>query len=845
MASIALHFQIYNSLFLNLPFKGIYRTGTLLPIFAQEGHENLKKGQNPEQIVHQFFQEYMQEASEADRQAMLFHFIQYVERQVVLFDAVEDAAFQEIYDTTGKGSVKYLLSRINTDEQKKRLIQKLKHFSLRMVLTAHPTQFYPGKVLGIITDLAAAIKRNDLDSVNLFLMQLGKTPFVNREKPTPLDEAANLRWFLENVFFYAMPGIVLDLLHGTGLEVADFENDSLVRLGFWPGGDRDGNPYVTAATTLAVAENMRQSVLRCYYRDIRLLRRRLTFRGVEEPLMEVERKIYNTLYHTELQTYQSSAEICAELNAIRDTLITEHESLFLSELDQFLLSVRMFGFHFATLDVRQDSRKHGEVWEVILQALDDKIPVFSLAEYQKWSETQRIDFLCALKSPLQASDYSHAFAAETIASFAAMQTIQARNGEQGCNRYIISNCQSALHVIEVLTLARLCNDGQPLRVDIVPLFETIDDLATCGRIMTFLYQLPAYQAHLASRGNRQTIMLGFSDGTKDGGYLRANWSIYQAKEMLSKVSGEAGVEVVFFDGRGGPPGRGGGNAANFYAALGSDIADHEIQLTIQGQTVSSNYGAVVNARYHMEHLLTAGMESAVFGSDHKFSRTQKSTLNSLADTAYRSYLELKNSPEFVPYLEKMTPLPWFGDTNIASRPTKRNSGAAMRFEDLRAIPFVGAWAQMKQNITGYYGFGSAISAFGKSQPTATLQTLYSDSLFFRTLVENAMMALSKTNFDLTLYLRDDPEFGNFYQTMSDEYQRSLKGLLEISGQNNLMAQNPKSRESIRVREEMVIPLILIQQYGIWMIHHGHTDEVYRKLVLRAMFGIINAARNAA
>jgi phosphoenolpyruvate carboxylase len=847
-SSIALRYHIYNSLFLNLPFTGINRTGTLLPIFAQEGFEALKKGQDPEQIVHNFFSEYLNEVAPEERLSLLFHFIQYIERQVVLFDAVEDAAFPQIYETDGKGSIKYLLSRISTSDQKQRLLDKLRHFSVRLVLTAHPTQFYPGKVLGIITDLADAINRNELEEVNLYLMQLGKTPFVNKNKPTPLEEAANLRWFLENVFFNTMPAILHKLLVGIDLDPTEFSNPGLLRLGFWPGGDRDGNPYVTSETTLLVAEHMRQSVLRCYYRDIRQLRRRLTFRGIEELLQQSELKIYHALYYPDRSAYTTCAELIADLQAIRKVLVTEHESLFLHELDRFLLSVRMFGFYFASIDIRQDSRKHTEVWHVVLSGIADKIPVFSLSEYQTWSEGQKIDFLRALKSPLIPAEMHDAFASETISSFLAAKQIQTRNGDQGCHRYIISNCQNALNVIEVLTLARLSMGIDMVPLDIVPLFETIDDLATCGQVMQYLYQSPAYQPHLASRGNRQTIMLGFSDGTKDGGYVRANWSIYQAKEMLSAVSKAAGIEVVFFDGRGGPPGRGGGNAANFYASLGPEIADNEIQITIQGQTVSSNYGAVPNATYHIEHLLSAGLENHIFDRVDSLNAAQKALIDTLADEAYQSYLKLKNSPQFVPYLEQMTPLRWFGDTNIASRPTKRNAAdLRLKFEDLRAIPFVGAWAQMKQNIPGFYGFGEAIATFAKKQPNGSkdLQLLYRDSLFFRTLVENAMMALSKSNFDLTKYLERDPDFAGFWHQMHAEYQSAVSGLLEISGSESLMAHNPMNQESIKVREEMVIPLILIQQYGIWMQHQGHTDQDYSKLVLRAMFGIINAARNAA
>jgi phosphoenolpyruvate carboxylase len=389
----------------------------------------------------------------------------------------------------------------------------------------------------------------------------------------------------------------------------------------------------------------------------------------------------------------------------------------------------------------------------------------------------------------------------------------------------------------------------PSTVDIVPLFETIEDLAEAGTVMEKLYRNEQYSRHLAGRGNRQTIMLGFSDGTKDGGYLRANWSIYRANQELTRISRQFGVSVVFFDGRGGPPGRGGGNNANYYAAHGSDIENREIQVTIQGQTVSSTYGALPSARFNIERLLTAGLENYLFEThSRELSDADSMLLDELAEAAYQAYLKLKNHPDFVPYLEKVTPLKWYGDTNIASRPTKRGTAEGLKFEDLRAIPFVGAWAQMKQNVPGYYGFGSAIQTLFNAGRKTDLQNLYRRSLFLRTLVENSMQSLSKSNFDVTRHLSVHPQFADFWQTLNEEFDRTYGALLDLSGLKEILAQNPNSRASIKLREDIVLPLITIQQFALQQLQAEQLPEAaeaYRKLVLRAMFGIINAARNAA
>ncbi len=857
--STALLYRTYNSLFLSLPFQGIEEAGTHLALFAQYCKNGFDAGKRPDQIVEGFWEEYFEHTPPRERHDLLFYFIQYVERQVVLFDSVEDALFHQTHEMDGPGSLKHLLTRLDSDPLRALLLEKIRQYSVRVVLTAHPTQFYPGKVLGIINDLGHQIRGNHLAEIQLLLKQLGKTTFVNRAKPMPIDEAISLGWYLENVLFHTLPDILFRLLRALGQDVTTFDNPRLLALGFWPGGDRDGNPFVTADTTLEVAQRLREGTLRGYYREIRILRRRLTFRGTEECIIEAEEKIYNTLYHPHREKrYHSCQQLLDDLTEARKILIDQHDSLFLDDLDQYILKVRVFGFYFASLDIRQDSRKHTEVWRAILQNRQAESLSAPPFDYDAASEAERMDFLLNTPIRLDENDFTDPFVKETIRSFRIIGDIQRDNGELGCHRYIISNCQNAGNVAEVLALAQLTfrhssarKGGEPVNIplDVVPLFETIDDLADCGAVMERLYNHPHYARHLAARGKVQTIMLGFSDGTKDGGYLRANWSIYRAKEELSRVSRVHGVTAVFFDGRGGPPGRGGGNNASYYASQGQDIENQGIQVTIQGQTVSSTYGTRAAAAFNIERLLTAGLENQLFYSPARaLTAADYQLLDDLADTAYQSYLKLKNHPDFVPYLEKITPLKWYGDSNIASRPTKRSGDAALRFEDLRAIPFVGAWAQMKQNVPGYYGVGSAISAF-RSGRRAELDALYQHSLFFRTLLENSMQSLSKSNFEATQYLADHPEFGDFWKMLHDEYLLTKETLQDLSGQSKLLSGNDMSRSSIALREQIVLPLIAIQQYALQKLQDEGLPEAdaafYRKLVLRAMFGIINAARNAA
>ncbi len=851
--AVSIRYHIYNSLFLNLPYTGIYRTGTLLPLLQQSCEEGFGQGKDPKSIIKKFFSDFAPTASPEEQLDLLFSFIQYAERQVVLFDSVEDAAFDEVNDLNGKGTLTPLLFRASSENRMEELRKKIDDFSVRIVLTAHPTQFYPGSVLAIINDMEEAIRDSRLEHINLLLRQLGKTAFINKEKPTPFDEAVSLCWFLENVFYNVIPEIILKLQDGLQIKPEEWTNYDLIKIGFWPGGDRDGNPFVTHDITIRVAQRLQQTLLRCYYRDIRFLKRRLTFKGVEEIISIAENKIYPLAYGNCDQpgSYANPEDLVTDLLSARKVLVDDHRGLFLDLLDAFILKVRIFGFYFASMDIRQDSRKHAYAWDAILKQLQGKQP--TLKDFDKLTNEKQIETLLELKFKPQSLEYDDVFVTETIESIGVISKIQKLNGPQGCHRYVISNCRSAVDVIKVFQLAKLImpkgDDDFPL--DVAPLFETIEDLANAQTIMEVLYNIPAYREHLKKRNNKQTIMLGFSDGTKDGGYLRANWSIFRAKENLTMMSRQHSITAVFFDGRGGPPARGGGNTHDFYASLGDTIEDREVQITVQGQTISSNFGKAASCIYNLEQLLSAGIENAVFrDKKNQTTESEKNILETLAEEGHKAYLDLKLDPKFVPYLEKITPLSFFGETNIGSRPVKRNQSDGLKFEDLRAIPFVGSWAQMKQNIPGFYGVGSALKELKKAGKLNELQSMYKQSLFFRTLLGNSMMSLTKSYYPATAYLAKDKEFGDFWQKMFNEYKLSKEMILEVSGLEELMDNNPANRDSVKIRERIVLPLITIQQYALQQLraidaNDKQFEKQYRKLVMRCMFGIINAARNSA
>ena len=844
-------YHIYNSVFITLPFDSVDNTGVLLPLFTDICEKGFKKQQTPKEIVDFFSAKYLNNATEQEAIDLMFRFIQYIERQIVLFDAIEDAAFSSVNNMEGRGSLRDIKEKTDAKNKQKELIAFLENFNVRTVLTAHPTQFYPGPVLGIINDLTAAIRKNDLIQIKQLLAQLGKTPFIQNEKPNPFDEAISLIWYLENVF-YNTSGEMIHYLEKNVFDGTTIQNP-LIKLGFWPGGDRDGNPFVTTEITIKVAERLRTSILKCYYFEIRNLKRKLTFSGVDVLISELEQKLYRSVFYSKGEIFITLEEFKEQIHKIKTIIIEQHQSLYLDDLEALLIRVNLFGFHFATLDIRQNSKIHDAVFkDVVNFYLKSNTEVFP-DNYFTLSEQEKFEVLENVSGDLDPNVFDNVITRQTLESIQAVKTIQVNNGEFGANRYIISNNESALNVLETFALIKLSN-WEEATIDIIPLFESVDDLQHAHEIMEKLYTNASYAAHLKRRGNKQTIMLGFSDGTKDGGYLMANWSIYKAKEALTEISRKYDVQAIFFDGRGGPPARGGGKTHKFYASLGPQIENKEIQITIQGQTISSNFGTLDSCRYNLENLLSAGVTNQVFNNyKNKLSQEDKAILDKMSELGYEKYLNFKNHPKFIPYLEQMSTLKYYAKTNIGSRPSKRSTSESLEFSDLRAIPFVGSWSQLKQNVPGFFGVGTALKYFEDNNEWDKVNNLYKNSLFVKTLLENSMMSLAKSFFPLTAYMRKDPEFGEFWQIIYDEFLETKRLLLKIAGHKDLMENYPDGKASIDMRERIVLPLLTIQQYALLKINELNkatqpNDElikVYEKIVTRSLFGNTNASRNSA
>ena len=836
-------FHVFNGIFLTLPLDGIRQTGLRVPLLQESCDAGLEASKEPKEILDEFFK--TQGLDTAKEQGdLLFRIIQYVERQVVLVDALEDARYAQLNDLGGVESLQSFMQRIRRHGKEEELKETLGDYAVRVVLTAHPTQFYPGNALAIITDLAKAMEHNDLVSIRKLLHQLGLTPFFQSEPPSPYDEAVRQSWYLENVFYHAAPELYARVAQTLDDASAEALSEQLISIGFWPGGDRDGNPFVDAKTTWHVAERLRATLLRCYRREIRDLRRRITFKHVSSQLDQLQDQIEFAMLHPDDQRL-SVVSLTDKLEEVADWVEEHSNGLYLSKIRGFQFKLRLFGLHFASLDIRQDSR-------VIQSALRSALSAggAQMSEFEDMSQSEQIEFLMSAELPNEVNGLGEERHQDVLESMRVMLRIQEQNGPRACHRFIISNCRGMVDIAAVIGLARMAGVWQKMQLDVVPLFETIEDLANAQSEMQLMYGHPLYREHLKTRKDKQTIMLGFSDGTKDGGYLQANWSIYQAKRRLTELSRSSGVTVLFFDGRGGPPARGGGNTHRFYASLGSDIENTEIQTTIQGQTISSNFGIPKSAGFNLELLLTAGLQSRLFEDPQtELSQDQSDLMEELGQLSHGHYAELKAHPQFMSYLSTWGTLKYYGETNIGSRPTSRAKKGELTFGDLRAIPFVGSWTQLKQNVPGFFGLGHALAHLDSLGRLDEVAALYSDNSFFRALVENSMQSMVKSDFRLTAHLEHDERFGGIWSSIHEEYQTTKRYVLRITGQKELMERNPHIRESIALRDGIIRPLLVIQHFALGEIERSKgkgdwDDEVLKRLVVRSMFGIINASRNA-
>jgi phosphoenolpyruvate carboxylase len=737
----------------------------------------------------------------------------------------------------------------------RRLIDRME---LRPVLTAHPTEARRRTVLiaqrriyGLLDRLDdPRLTRGEDREVRRRLREeitiLWQTAPVRGTRPTPLDEVRAAMVFFDETIFTAAPRLVRVLDEGAP-RTPDEEPErpvthSFLHWGSWIGGDRDGHPGVTSETTRATLRIHADHLLRGYRRVAERLQQQIAIaddqasmpRGYRRRLGEAMRRfptvradlerrfpgqpyrqafgmIAERLERTRRRLtgdrgakragYGSPGELLADLRAMQDALVTHAgQRVAWGEVQDLVWQVETFGFHLATLELRQHAEVHTAALTCLRQGGDRQAPL------HEGPSTNEV--LAALRSLLD---------------------IQTEHGPDAANRYIISFTRTPDDVLAVLDLAARATAPDPrkepklpeanLPIDIVPLFESSDALGDAGPLLGQLLTHPVYRRHLERRGNRQEVMLGYSDSNKEIGYLAAAWSLHRAQASLVEAAREAGVELTLFHGRGGSIGRGGGPANRAVQAQAPGSVDGRLKLTEQGEVIAERYPSPPIAVRHLEQLTNALLLASVARAD--LTAPHAPMLDELARLAAGVYRELISTDGFAAYFAAATPIRELARMEIGSRPPTRRASANEDdeppvLESLRAIPWVFAWAQSRANVPAWFGVGSALTAFAEARQDGwdVLRTAYRAWPFFASVLDNVELGLAIADRQIAARYAslagNDPAMRKIAERIDAEHERSRTALLRVFGRDELMARSPRLRRSIDLRNPYVDVLSEVQ-----------------------------------
>ena len=739
-----------------------------------------------------------------------------------------------------------------------------------VVLTAHPTEATRWTVHEILRRVEAAIelRERDPETARTQLMReitaLWQTQALRGRRPTPIDEVVQTIHTLETVFLDAVPAVHARLAEA--FEAA-FGRPPLrpprpLRIGSWIGGDRDGNPHVTAWVTSEALRLYRSSALRMHWRQGPRLMDQLTpsaalvpasaalEASVEDDLAQVpgladrvatresnelyRRKLNAVMRRLELSLeendaielpgarggYPSEAALAADL-ALMDESLRHNRGRRLADGDlaHWRDQVAGFGFRLVQLDVRQHQARHRSAVAALLCPIEGPLDSLGLDEQQRFLEQA----FFAKETPDPAVAGLSEEASEVLATLAGVREAQQRWGGDVARDLVISNTVSHADVLELLVLARHADLVRPCGpdrvesdVDLVPLFESVPSLAAARESMERLYGSPAYQQQLHARGMHQRIMLGYSDSTKDGGYFAACWALYVAQLGLAVQADAHHVSVEFFHGRGGTISRGGGPTHRAILAQPRGTVRGRIKLTEQGEVISSKYGSVHAAVHHLERLVSATLEATLVHpmADRKLRPSWLRAMARLATEARRHYHALVyQTPAFPAFFRAVTPIEEISGLTIGSRPAKRTDSG--RIEDLRAIPWSFAWNQNRILLSSWYGSGAALAA-ERATPGGVprLRSMYRNWPFFRSAIDNLQQVLAKVDLHIGVsygaLARGLPGAEEMLAQIESEHRRALEGVLDIADEPELLAEEPELRQSIERRNPYIDVLSYLQ-----------------------------------
>ncbi len=774
------------------------------------------------------------------------------------------------------------------------------------VLTAHPTEVQRKSILDCEREIVRLLKWRDrsiltpdeLDAMQERLygqvLALWQTAMLRLSKLDVKEEIDNGVGYYPRTFLEEIPRLYAALEAGYADHGGSGDSlPSFLVMGSWIGGDRDGNPHVRAAT-LEYANRAQASVALAHYLEEvnRLgaelsLSSRLVAPSAEllalaaaacdtnphrrdEPYRQALIGIYARVAetarelagldpprppHARMPPYGNPGELLSELDTIAASLAAHgSRSLADGRLRDLRRAVAVFGFHLATLDLRQNSDVH----EAIVAELLARAGVH--ADYAALSERGRVELLAAdLVSP-RLLDTPHVARSELLDSdlaiLRAAAEIHRRFGPAAVPNYVISKCQSLSDLLEVALLLKEVGlaSSRRLMVNIVPLFETIDDLERCAEVMRAAFRLPIYQSWLASRGRWQEVMLGYSDSNKDGGFVTANWALYRAELALVEACRAFDVKLRLFHGRGGTVGRGGGPSYEAILAQPAGSVNGAIRVTEQGEIVASKYSDPELGRRNLETLVAATIEASLLPEAHgDVVAEYHAAMDALSSRAFAAYRALVyGTSEFNGFFRASTPIAEIAELNLGSRPASRKP--SQRIEDLRAIPWVFSWSQCRVSLPGWYGFGTAVegwlaeAAGERDVRLARLRAMHARWPFFRSMLSNMSMVLAKTDFAIASryadLVADSGVRDAVFSQLAAERERAVHWLLAISGKTRLLEDNPTLERSIRNRFPYLDPLNHLQVELLRRYRSVQTDERTRRGIHLTINGLAAGLRNS-
>ena len=763
---------------------------------------------------------------------------------------------------------------------------------LRPVFTAHPTEASRRAILDKLAMVSRLIEqrgesrrtkadRRRIDRrIEELVEAIWQTDELRHVRPEPLDEARAVLYYLDLTVREAVPELLDEMqaaLRSIGQALPT--DRAPIRFGSWVGGDRDGNPNVSPATTDLVLSLQRRRALEILVDEVGALGHELSVstrvHGVSDELQEAvdadrpalkdvqgrvdwsepyrirceairRRLVASADGDTSRRGYQTPAHLDADLEVIERSL-RENSGDLLADgiLSRVRRILRVVGFHFATLDIREHSDRHHEALATLFAATN--------LDYSGTSGADRADLLAtelASRRPLAPPSTPDDTGA--LALFRTLRTIMDRDGDDVIESYIVSMTQGVEDVLAPVVLARevglvdLAHDTA--RLGFVPLFETIDDLRSIGPTLRSLFAVKPYRQIVDMRGGTQEVMVGYSDSNKDGGITTSQWEIHKALRVIRDVSTETGIPIRVFHGRGGTIGRGGGPTHASILSQPNGVLDGEVKFTEQGEVIADKYGHPEIARRNLDLAFTAVLEASLA---HKSPRHDEDTvtrwysiMDGMANDAYAAYRRFVETPGLVEYFTTSTPVEELGEMNIGSRPARRR-GATAGIADLRAIPWVFGWTQSRQIIPGWFGAGSGLGACRAAGHGDEMRKMFENWHFFRTFISNVEMTLTKTDLTIARHYVErlvDPSLHHLFATVVDEYHRTVDEIRAITGES-LLAEKPMLRRTLAVRDAYLDPINVLQ---VEMLHRSRAGEVSEELqrgLLLTINGIAAGMRN--